>query len=98
VDALDEEAANFYLHHDFKPVKRNPQRLIMTMATARMALGVGTVTVAGDQASRLISIVFNSPGGQTIPVVLSTAELRVVASTLETIDQPELTEEALRSR
>jgi hypothetical protein len=98
VDALDEEAANFYLHHDFKPVKSNPQRLIMTMATARMALGVGTVTVAGDQASRLISIVFNSPGGQTIPVVLSTAELRVVASTLETIDQPELTEEALRSR
>ena len=78
VDALDDEAANFYLHHGFKRVKNNPHRLIMTMATARMALGVGTLT-AGDRTSRLISIVFSTPEGQTIPVVLSPAEIRAVA-------------------
>jgi hypothetical protein len=69
----------------------------MTMATARMALGVGTLTITGDRASRLISIVFGTPEGQTIPVVLSTVEIKAVASILETMDEPGLTEGALRT-
>lgn len=97
VDALDDEAADFYRHHDFKPVKGNPHRLVMTVATARMALGVGAIEVTGDPASRLVSMVFSTPEGQTVPVVLSTAELRVVANALEAIDEPELTEEGLRA-
>lgn len=97
VDALDEEAATFYLHHDFKPVKGNPHRLIMTVATARMALGLGIVTVTGDPASRLISMVLSTPDGHTVPVVLSTAEVRTVADTLDAMTRPELTEDALRA-
>lgn len=97
VDALDGEAADFYRHHDFTPVKGNPHRLVMTVAAARKALGLGTVTVAGDRASRLVSMVFSTPDGQTIPVVLSAAELAVVASTLDTIEEPGLTEESLRT-
>lgn len=84
VDALDDEAAKFYLHHDFRPLKDNPHRLTMTMATARAALGVETVTFTGDTASSLVSVVFGTPEGQTVPVVLSPAELKVVADLLET--------------
>lgn len=96
VDALDEEAAKFYLHHDFVPVKGNPSRLVMTIATARMALGVGTITLTGDKTSRLISMVFETPEGNTIPVVLSAAELAATASTLDAMPDEELTAEALR--
>lgn len=38
VAALDEEATRFYLRHDFQPVKDNPQRLVLKVATIRAAL------------------------------------------------------------
>ena len=33
VDAIDEQAAPFYRHHDFRPVKSNPLRLVMKIST-----------------------------------------------------------------
>lgn len=41
VDAIDERAAVFYQHHDFKPLRNNPLRLVMKIATAVEALGAG---------------------------------------------------------
>lgn len=38
VDAIDDRAADFYAFHGFLPVKDNPHRLVMKMATARAAL------------------------------------------------------------
>lgn len=40
VDAIDERAAAFYAKHDFVPVKGNPNRLVLKIATARAAMGV----------------------------------------------------------
>lgn len=97
VDALDDDAAKFYLHHDFTPVKDNPYRLVMTIATARAALGIGTLTVSTDSSSRLVSMVFDTPEGVTVPVVLSPSELRAVATALESLDEPELSEDGLRA-
>jgi GNAT superfamily N-acetyltransferase len=39
VDAIDDKAAAFYQHHDFQPVKGNPHRLVIKVATAAKALG-----------------------------------------------------------
>lgn len=39
VDAIDDEAAKFYLKHDFQPVKDNPRRLVIKIATVRRAFG-----------------------------------------------------------
>lgn len=39
VDALDDAAASFYQHYDFTPVKNNPRRLVMKMASVRKLLG-----------------------------------------------------------
>ncbi|WIX85843.1 hypothetical protein [Amycolatopsis sp. DG1A-15b] len=41
VDAIDEKAADFYRKYHFTPVKLTPNRLVMKMATARSAMGVG---------------------------------------------------------
>lgn len=38
VDALDDAAASFYRHHDFTPVKGNPRRLVLKMASIRQLL------------------------------------------------------------
>lgn len=38
VDALDDAAASFYRHHDFTPVKGNPHRLVLKLATVRKLL------------------------------------------------------------
>ena len=38
VDAIDEQAHAFYLHHDFRPIEGS-SRLVMKVATARAALG-----------------------------------------------------------
>jgi GNAT superfamily N-acetyltransferase len=37
-DAVNADAAAFYRHHDFIPVRESPHRLIMKVATARQAL------------------------------------------------------------
>lgn len=39
VDALDDAAAAFYRHHDFAPVRGNPRRLVLKIATIRSLLG-----------------------------------------------------------
>lgn len=39
VDALDEAAAAFYRHFDFTPVKGDPRRLVLKVATVRSLLG-----------------------------------------------------------
>lgn len=39
VDALDDAAASFYRHYDFTPVKANPRRLVLKMASVRKLLG-----------------------------------------------------------
>ncbi|NMO53467.1 hypothetical protein HH310_20050 [Actinoplanes sp. TBRC 11911] len=57
---------------------------------------MGTVTVTRDHATRLMSLVFETPEGKTIPVVLSTAEIRTVADVLESIAEPELSADALK--
>ncbi|MEU4534876.1 GNAT family N-acetyltransferase [Streptosporangium sp. NPDC023825] len=38
VDAIDGRAADFYASHGFTPVKNDPHRLVMKMATARASL------------------------------------------------------------
>lgn len=38
VDAVDDAAAAFYRHYDFRPVTGNPRRLVMKITTARQAL------------------------------------------------------------
>lgn len=38
VDAIDDAAAAFYRHYDFRPVAGSPHRLVMKVATARRAL------------------------------------------------------------
>ncbi|MEC4842615.1 GNAT family N-acetyltransferase [Mycobacteroides chelonae] len=39
VDALDDEAAEFYKHYGFTPVKNRERRLVMKVSTAAKALG-----------------------------------------------------------
>jgi GNAT superfamily N-acetyltransferase len=38
VDAIDDDSAKFYLHHNFVPVPGNPHRLLMKMSTAAREL------------------------------------------------------------
>lgn len=38
VDALDDAAANFYRHYDFTPVKGDPRRLVLKIASVRKLL------------------------------------------------------------
>lgn len=40
VDAIDENAAAFYRHHDFEPLPQNQYRLLLRLSTAAKALGV----------------------------------------------------------
>ncbi len=40
VDAIDDEAADFYEHHDFVAVSGNPHRLVMKMSTVARELRV----------------------------------------------------------
>jgi predicted GNAT family N-acyltransferase len=83
VDAIDDEAARFYAHHDFVPVKGNPSRLVMKVATARNALGALSVAAGGDASMRLVSITFTMPDGSVRPVVASPEEADLLAEKLE---------------
>lgn len=38
VDAIDDEAKAFYLHHDFQPIPGHDRRLVMKLSTAAKAL------------------------------------------------------------
>ncbi|MFD6664469.1 GNAT family N-acetyltransferase [Micromonospora chalcea] len=90
VDAIDEEAASFYRHHDFTPVKGDERRLVMKVATARKALGMMAMRVTPDHETRLISIVFEMPDGKSVPAVLSVAETRTIADRIEAAAQEAL--------
>lgn len=45
VDAIDDKAVSFYARHGFQPVKHNPHRLVMKMATLRATLEQATAKV-----------------------------------------------------
>jgi GNAT superfamily N-acetyltransferase len=40
VDAIDDEAARFYQHHDFAPIPGNPYRLVIKMSTVARELEI----------------------------------------------------------
>ncbi len=40
VEAIDEVAASFYRHYDFRPTGSDPHRLVMKLSTAARALGL----------------------------------------------------------
>jgi GNAT superfamily N-acetyltransferase len=40
VDAIDNRAAAFYEHHDFRPVPGNPYRLVQKLSTVAKSLGI----------------------------------------------------------
>ncbi len=39
VDAIDDNAADFYAHHEFEPMPDNPHRLVRKLSTIARALG-----------------------------------------------------------
>lgn len=84
VDAIDDRAAKFYRHHDFQPVKGNPNRLVMKVSSARKALGAMSFRVTSDRGTELTSIVMEMPDGTTVPVVASRAEISAIADRLGT--------------
>ncbi len=96
VDAIDDPAAKFYRHHDFQPVKGNPNRLVMKVSTARKALGAMSFRVTRDPGTELTSIVMEMPDGTTVPVVASRAEIGAIADRLETAAESSTTHINLR--
>ena len=40
VDAIDDEAAEFYEHHDFTPIPGNPHRLVLKVSTVARELNI----------------------------------------------------------
>lgn len=77
VDAIDDKAASFYRRHDFIPVG-NSNRLVMKVSTARAALGIGTLRFAPSPDVPLGSLVVHLPNGETIPTVVTMAELETI--------------------
>jgi predicted GNAT family N-acyltransferase len=80
VDAIDDNAADFYRYHNFVPVKENPLRLVMKVSTARKALGVADIQVAHSDAAELVSMEWRLPDGSSVPVVVSPDEMRRLAA------------------
>lgn len=87
VDAIDDDAAKFYRHHDFTPVNGNPLRLVMKVSTARMALGVTDVHVAHSDAAKLVSMDWRMPDGNSLSVVASPDEMRRLVARISDIAQ-----------
>jgi predicted N-acetyltransferase YhbS len=88
VDAIDDKAAAFYRHHDFSPIKGNPLRLVMKIATARQSLRLAEVEVARSDAAELVSMEWRLPDGRVVPVVLSPEEMRrFVSKIVETVER-----------
>jgi hypothetical protein len=79
VDAIDEKAAAFYAKYDFRPVRSNPLRLVMKVATARSALGVNTLSLSSSPAAGLTSLTITRPDGTVSPFVGDEDEWRRVA-------------------
>jgi GNAT superfamily N-acetyltransferase len=78
VDAIDDRAAAFYRRHDFVPLKDNPRRLVMKVATARKALGVSSMHITPDHDLRLVSVEWRLPDGRILSAVMSAAEVQAI--------------------
>ncbi|SDT73090.1 GNAT family N-acetyltransferase [Actinoplanes derwentensis] len=88
VDALDEKAAAFYTKYDFRPVRDNPLRLVMKVATARKALGVNTMSLSSDVTAGLMSLTITRSDGSVSPFVGDNDEWRrVTVRMLEIIEE-----------
>jgi len=82
VDPLHERAAQFYARHDFKAIQ-GQRRMVMKVATARSALGVTSVNVTGDAATKLVAMVWRGPEGGAVPILTDPDGLRKVAARIE---------------
>jgi hypothetical protein len=40
VDAIDDKAAEFYLKHNFQPVKKTPRQLVIKIATVKKMMRI----------------------------------------------------------
>ncbi|GAA3279010.1 hypothetical protein Dvina_01355 [Dactylosporangium vinaceum] len=83
VDAIDGAAVGFYEHYGFIRVRdqdADHQRLVMTVATARRNLGIGSLRFTANAGIRLGSIVLRAPDGTEIPAVVTMTELEAVMS------------------
>jgi GNAT superfamily N-acetyltransferase len=88
VDAIDDTAARFYQHHDFKPVKGNPRRLVMKISTARRAMNMVSFRINGDPGLGLVSLSLVRPDGMVVPLVASNEEASTIANGIrDLIDQ-----------
>ncbi|MER7280823.1 hypothetical protein ABT369_40955 [Dactylosporangium sp. NPDC000244] len=85
VDAISDKAAGFYRHYGFKPVKLTERRLVMTIADARMSLGMSSLTVSGDRRLALATVMYRRPDGQEFPFVGDADDLRRIADRIEEI-------------
>jgi hypothetical protein len=81
VDAINSRVAEYYQRRGFQPVKGDPLRLVMKVATAQQALSTGTLTVSTQGG--LAALVLSTPRGQAASVVASAEELRAIACELE---------------
>ncbi|WP_067494230.1 hypothetical protein [Actinoplanes sp. TFC3] len=87
VDAIDEKAAAFYAKYDFKPVRNDPRRLVMKVATARKSLGIGTISVSSNSPAGLVSLTLTHSDGTVLPFVADNDEVQRVAERMLEIVQ-----------
>ena len=83
IDAIDGSAAGFYRRHDFTAIAGDPHRLVMKVATARTAIGLESLRVAGDAEVRLASATLTQADGSRVHMMVDGADLRRVAQRLE---------------
>ncbi|WP_432831163.1 hypothetical protein [Dactylosporangium sp. CA-092794] len=81
VDAINAQVAGYYQRRGFQPIKGDPLRLVMKVATAKRALSTGMVKVTAQGG--LTALVVSGPDGETTPVVASPDDLRAIARALE---------------
>lgn len=82
VDAINSQVAEYYHRRGFHPVKGDPLRLVMKVATAKRALSTSMLRVSLQEG--LAGLVLSTPRGEMTPIVASPDELRAIARELET--------------
>lgn len=87
VNAIDQNAAEFYMRHNLKPVQGSEtddgdQRLVIKVATVRKALGIASVKFTPSPGTRLGSIVLRAPDGRAIPAIVTLTGLEAVMNRL----------------
>ena len=85
VNALDTETANFYHHHGFHPVKGDPLRLVMKVATASKVLTTAALDITSDAEMGLMSLDLHKPDGTASSVLLNVAEANALSQRLAEI-------------